>query len=108
VVLLDNALRYSHKDSTITVKVQSTDQHIVLEVSDTGVGLRYQEANLVFSRFYRGNEGVGAPTGTGLGLPVAKAIVDAHGGSISLDGEQGRGTTATVLLPLQRQLRAIQ
>ena len=52
VVLLDNALRYSYKDSTISVQVRSTDQHIVLQVSDTGVGLRYQEANHVFSRFY--------------------------------------------------------
>jgi len=106
-ILLDNAIQYSYRDSKITVSVREADQQVVLQVTDDGIGLSYHESTHVFSRFYRGNEGIGAPLGTGLGLPVAKAIIDAHGGSINLQGEKGRGTVATVMLPIEKQFRAV-
>ena len=106
-IMLDNAVRYSFSESTIEVNIREMEQHLLIEIRDTGIGLKYNEASQVFSRFYRGSEGSGKATGTGLGLPVAKAIVEAHGGSISLHGENGEGTTATVTLPLEVKLRAV-
>lgn len=106
-ILIDNALRYSYKNSTISVNIRDLQEHVVFEVKDNGIGLKYNESSQVFSRFYRGSEGSGKASGTGLGLPVAKAIVHAHGGSISLDGDAEGGTTATVTLPLETRLRAV-
>ncbi|MEM7377902.1 MAG: HAMP domain-containing sensor histidine kinase, partial [Pseudomonadota bacterium] len=105
-ILIDNAIKYSYRDAQIEVLVSVRDNQVALQVVDDGIGLSYHQSNQVFSRFYRGVDGSDTPAGTGLGLPVAKAIVDAHGGSIYLRGESGRGTTATVLLPFEPQLRA--
>ncbi|MEM9604541.1 MAG: HAMP domain-containing sensor histidine kinase [Pseudomonadota bacterium] len=105
-ILIDNAIKYSYRDAQVEVSVARRDNQIEVQVVDDGIGLSYHQSNQVFSRFYRGVDGVSTPAGTGLGLPVAKAIVDAHGGSIYLRGESGRGTTATVLLPVEPQLRA--
>ena len=99
-ILLDNALRYSYSDSKISVCLRETERYVILEVSDSGIGLKYNQASEVFSRFYRGNEGSGKSSGTGLGLPVAKAIIDSHGGSISLSSKDNEGTRATVTLPI--------
>jgi signal transduction histidine kinase len=99
-ILLDNAVRYSYQDSTIEVNIRVSQTHLIVEIKDSGIGLKYNETSQVFSRFYRGNEGSGKATGTGLGLPVAKAIVDAHAGTINLEGESGEGSTATVTLSL--------
>lgn len=107
-ILLDNAVRYSFENSIIEVNVKDTQTHLVLEIIDSGIGLKYNEASQVFSRFYRGVEGSGKATGSGLGLPVAKAIVDAHGGSINLRPENEGGTAAVVTLPLEIELRAVQ
>ncbi len=104
-ILLDNAVRYSYPNSVVSVVVYALDEHVILEVRDTGIGLKYNEASEVFSRFYRGNEGSGKVSGTGLGLPVAKAIIDAHGGTISLKGKDDEGTTATVTLPLDTDMK---
>lgn len=99
-ILLDNAVRYSYQDSTIEVNIRVSKAQLIIEIKDSGIGLKYNETSQVFSRFYRGNEGSGKTTGTGLGLPVAKAIVDAHMGTINLQGESEEGSTATVTLPL--------
>jgi signal transduction histidine kinase len=107
-ILLDNAIRYSYRDSVINVSVYGTHDNLVIKISDSGIGLKYNEASQVFSRFYRGTEGSGKAAGTGLGLPVAKAIIDAHGGTINLNGESSIGTTATVTLPIPKQLRAVR
>ena len=107
-ILLDNAVRYSDENSQVAVQAEKVEHQIVLSVIDSGIGLDANDAEQVFSRFYRGGAASLSATGTGLGLPVAKAIVDAHGGEISLLGMPGRGTTATIKLPLERQLRAIQ
>lgn len=107
-ILLDNALRYSYANSTIEVTTRAQDQHVLIEVADSGIGLKSHEADQVFSRFYRGGGGANKASGTGLGLPVAKAIIDAHNGHISLQGVEGSGTTATVSLPVEPLLRAVQ
>lgn len=107
-ILLDNAVRYSYQDSTIEVDIRESKAQLMIDIKDSGIGLKYNETSQVFSRFYRGSEGSGKATGTGLGLPVAKAIVDAHGGTINLQGESGEGSTATVMLPLELNNEAVE
>jgi signal transduction histidine kinase len=70
---------------------------------DEGIGLNEEESELVFERFYRTQGAIDKASGTGLGLPVAKAIVEAHNGIISLSGKPDQGATATVVLPFGRQ-----
>jgi len=106
-ILLDNAIRYSYDNSIVEIKIDRNSDNVVVEVIDSGIGLKYNEASQVFSRFYRGAEGSGKASGTGLGLPVAKAIIEAHGGIISLEGEETNGTAAIITLPLAAQLQGV-
>lgn len=107
-ILLDNALRYSHPDGTIEVNVDSGKDEVSIMVKDEGIGLTEEEASQAFKRFFRGRQAVNhAQQGSGLGLPVAKAIVEAHKGRITLEGEPGKGAVATVRLPAKGHLRAV-
>jgi len=106
-ILLDNALRYSHTGSVINVDIIHQQKNVKITIKDTGIGVTLDEASNVFSRFYRGSAGSGIASGTGLGLPVAKAIVEAHNGKITLNGESDVGTTATIVLPLEAQLSVV-
>lgn len=100
MILLENALGYSAKGSVTQVKVFQRNDVCVMHIIDSGQGITEQEQAQVFERFYRSNRA--KVPGSGLGLPVAKAIVDAHGGHISLKANSGNvGATATVLLPLK-------
>jgi signal transduction histidine kinase len=95
-ILLDNANKYSAKDEPIKILVGYTKKSIKISFADSGEGISGAEIENIFERFVRfskHNEGVG------LGLPIAKAIVEAHKGSISVQSIQGEGTTFTVSLP---------
>ena len=78
-----------------------------MKVQDNGIGLTQEEARQAFQRFFRGGKAQSHARGTGLGLPVAKAIVQAHKGRIALSGEPGKGAIATVVLPYENRLEAI-
>jgi len=78
-----------------------------VQVKDTGIGLTEDEARQAFQRFFRGGKAQGHARGTGLGLPVAKAIVEAHQGRITLEGKPGEGALATVTLPTENKLKAV-
>jgi len=106
-ILLDNAVRYSYDNSTIEIRIRTENENIIIEIVDSGIGLKYNEVSQIFSRFYRGAEGSGKAAGTGLGLPVAKAIMKAHGGSIDLQAEEVQGTSASIKLPFEMQLRGV-
>ncbi len=106
-ILIDNALRYSKKDGTVVVSLDHDDKEIIVTVRDTGIGLTKEEVRQAFQRFYRGGKAQGHARGTGLGLPVAKAIVEAHKGSITLEGRPGKGALATVILPAEEKLKAV-
>ena len=80
---------------------------MVISFRDHGIGLTEEEAEQAFERFYRGSKAEEHAHGTGLGLPVAKAIVEAHKGSITLRGKLGEGTVATVILPAESRLRVV-
>lgn len=105
-ILLDNALRYSHAGGIIELEAGSEGENFLITVKDQGIGLNDEEAAQAFERFFRGREAQShADQGSGLGLPVAKAIVEAHGGRISLAPRAGNGAVATVVLPLEGALR---
>ena len=106
-VLIDNALRYSKKGDRVEVGLQRQGRDVIITVQDTGIGLTREESRLAFQRFFRGSKAQGHARGTGLGLPVAKAIVEAHNGTISLEGEPGKGALATVILPAEKKLKAV-
>lgn len=106
-ILVDNALRYSKQNGTVWVDLTLDNNDIVVTVKDTGIGLTEDEARQAFQRFFRGGKAQSHARGTGLGLPVAKAIVEAHKGRITLEGKPGEGALATVFLPAEESIEAV-
>jgi two-component system OmpR family sensor kinase len=101
MVLLDNALRYSPGGGAVTLEVRCAGPMVLLDVRDTGIGIPSADLPHVFDRFVRGSNAT--PGGTGLGLPVAKAIAEAHGGTLSIESLEGHGTCVTLALPVAKQ-----
>ncbi|MCB1442220.1 MAG: HAMP domain-containing protein [Methyloceanibacter sp.] len=100
LILLDNAIRYSNGKGTVTVGLARADGTVNISVADTGVGIPEEDLGRVFERFRRaGNAADINEEGLGLGLPVAKAIVEAHKGRIEIKSKAGEGTTVLVSLP---------
>lgn len=99
VNLLDNALKYSAPGSAVRVAARRTGQSLVVSVTDQGSGIPPADLDRVFEQFYRGKN-PGQVRGTGLGLTICKAVVEAHGGTIGVQSEQGKGTTFSFALPL--------
>jgi len=98
--LLNNALRHTPEGGTITLTLAENEQSVQLIVADTGDGIRPEHLAHIFERFYRGDAGRSRDMGgTGLGLAVAKALVEAHGGTISAESEFGKGAAVVVRLP---------
>lgn len=102
--LLNNAIKYSPDGGAVRVSVNATDgshgKSAVLVVRDEGVGIPSDDLPHVFDRFRRGANVVGRFAGTGLGLASARQLVELHGGTISVESEEGKGSTFVVRLPL--------
>ena len=103
VNLLDNAIKYSPPGSAVTVRLESSaDGWIQVRVQDQGIGIPAEELPRVGERFYRADRARSrAEGGSGLGLAIAQALVEAHGGRLDLESEEGQGTVATFTLPSQ-------
>lgn len=100
LVLLDNAMKHTPAGGRIVVGVRQTEAEVVLEVDDSGEGIAPEHLPHVFDRFYRADSSRSAETGgAGLGLAIAHALVQAHGGELTLTSGLGVGTCAHVLLP---------
>ncbi len=97
--LLTNALKFTAAGGTVETRLTSTATHVVLEVADSGVGIAEADQQHLFQRFFRSARTQATP-GIGLGLSIVKAIVDAHGGDISLTSRVNEGTTFRVEIPL--------
>jgi len=95
----DNAIQHMPDGGTITVRSQRLATNTVLEINDTGSGIREADLPRIFERFYRADE-AGTTRGFGLGLSIAKAIVALHQGSIEVESVEGKGSTFRILLPL--------
>ncbi|MBI2939197.1 MAG: GAF domain-containing protein [Chloroflexi bacterium] len=102
--LVSNAIRYSPDGGTVTVRAVTEGRKVVIEVEDQGIGIPPEEVPRIFGRFYR----VRSPTtagiaGTGLGLAIVKRLVQAHGGTIDVRSEVGRGSVFRIALPVAAQ-----
>lgn len=106
-ILLDNAVRYSREFGEISVKVGGTNGDVLISVEDDGIGIPDDEIDRVFERFYRGGNAQQNAGGAGLGLPVAKAITEAHNGHIRLASSPKGGVAAIIRLPIETKLKAI-
>jgi signal transduction histidine kinase len=101
--IIENAIKYSPADSTVEITAASDGREATTEIRDHGAGIKPEDLERVFDRFYRGDIARKMP-GTGLGLSIAKAITEAHGGKISVKSEYGSGSSFLVSLPLKDAL----
>jgi two-component system sensor histidine kinase KdpD len=98
--LLENAARYSAPGSRITIRSGRVDERLEFLVEDTGVGIDAVDLPHIFEKFYRGKKGSKLGKGSGMGLAIARAILAAHGGSIEVESEAGKGTRFRFWVPL--------
>ena len=98
VILLDNAIKYSPVGSTVTITSQAKGNDTVVTVSDHGAGIKKEALEHVFDRFYRADNARSGDNGYGLGLAIAKHIMDLHHGTITLASTHGKGTRASIVL----------
>jgi signal transduction histidine kinase len=96
--LLSNAVRHSPDGGTVTTSVDRTETAVVIRVADGGPGIPERELTRVFERFYKSADS----QGSGLGLSIAKGLVEAHGGTIRAENRPGGGTVFSVVLPAER------
>jgi len=102
--LIANAIKYNKPKGQVKIVIKENKDFIVTEVQDTGIGISKEHLPYIFDQFYRvGRSKDQKIKGTGLGLPIAKKIVDAHKGSIQVSSELGKGSIFTVLLPKAEQ-----
>jgi signal transduction histidine kinase len=97
--LVSNAIKFTPTDGDVSVRVRPEGEDAILEVSDTGPGVPSQERQRIFEGFYRSPRTANDVHGVGLGLTVARAIIELHDGDIAVEGRDGPGTTFRVCLP---------
>jgi PAS domain S-box-containing protein len=98
--LISNAIKYTPEGGRVSITLSEEGSFVKSQVSDTGIGIKKEDLPRIFDKFYRVKTSQTRQiVGTGLGLSIVKSIVDAHMGSISVESEEGKGTTFTILLP---------
>jgi heavy metal sensor kinase len=102
--LVTNAIHYNRPGGSIVVRTRTNEEGVLLEVEDTGRGIAREDLPHLFERFYRGDKSRSRPEGRyGLGLSITQAIVEAHGGVVTVESEEGRGSTFRVRFPRHRE-----
>jgi signal transduction histidine kinase len=104
--LISNALKFTPKGGSIRVATRAVPDGVELSVADTGAGIPKDDLPRIFERFYQVDKARGPQRGTGLGLAITYEIINAHGGRISVQSTEGKGTTFTIWLPLHRSKHA--
>ena len=105
VNLLDNAIKYSPEDSVVEVEAKSAGQHVKLSIRDHGIGIARDHQPRLFERFYRIDKARSRKLGgTGLGLAIVKHIVQAHGGTVTVESTPGEGSVFTLVFPKKAKL----
>ena len=100
--LLENAGKYSPTAAPIKVTSEVQDGRLVTSVADRGPGIDSFEQTLIFEKFYRGQHQRYTAPGTGMGLAIAKVIIEAHGGTIGVVSQLGSGSVFSFSLPIER------
>jgi two-component system sensor histidine kinase BaeS len=100
--LVSNAIKYTHAEGKVTISAGVDGDEMWIDVEDNGYGIAPEEQSKVFEPFYRGNQGRRFKQGMGLGLSIARDLVVAHGGWISLESQPGEGSRFTIHLPVAR------
>ena len=101
--LVDNAVKHGREDGHITVLAKADSDHVAITVTDDGPGIPAEDLPRIFERFYRAKKGRDKES-SGLGLAIAKHLVESMGGSISADSEAGKGARFCVRLPRAKEL----
>jgi signal transduction histidine kinase len=102
--LIENAIKYTPNRGSIEVNLRANKKEVELSVKDTGVGIPEDQKSRIFTKFFRGSNVVRIDTeGSGLGLFISKNIIEAHGGRIWFDSEEGVGTTFYFTLPVKEE-----
>jgi len=99
--LLSNAVKFTPAGGKVTIIVKFVDEHLIMQVTDTGPGIPLEEQNKIFQPFYRGAHGRRIVQGMGLGLSIAHDIITAHGGDIELQSTPGMGSRFTMRMPVE-------
>jgi len=102
--LIDNAIKYSNEGGVINVSAASKGDIVEISVIDHGIGMPSSVVSNLFQKFYRSHRSRETVAGTGIGLYISKAIVESHGGTISVRSEDGHGSTFTVSLPTYKMV----
>jgi signal transduction histidine kinase len=98
--LISNAHRYTPEGGEVTIAARMNGNRVSVSITDTGIGIRPEDQSRIFERFVRVQRGGARPQGsTGLGLAITRALVELHGGTISVKSELGEGSTFTAELP---------
>ncbi len=106
--LIENALQYTPEGGTVTVALEPQEGGIKVSVTDTGPGIPVEVLSRIFDRFTRhGNAAQNDSDSMGLGLPIAKRILELHGSSIQVESKLGVGSTFSFQLPLRAEIQAI-
>ncbi len=106
--LLSNALKFTSPGGFVAVSVNTFGNQVAIEVKDSGLGISAADQTKLFSRFFRSEATMeNAIQGTGLGLSIVKAIVERHGGQITVDNIEGTGATFRVVLPLAASVSSV-
>jgi len=103
--LIDNALKYSAQDSPVTVAAESSDGRVIVSVRDRGPGIPEEEQSRIFEKFYRADASRHQIPGAGLGLVIAREIIQVHGGEIWVDSKPGEGSSFRFSLPISSPAR---
>jgi two-component system, OmpR family, sensor histidine kinase KdpD len=106
IQLIENANQYSPREQPITITAEKNGDFVMTSIADRGNGIVDPEQSLIFEKFYRGKDQRYTVQGTGMGLPIAKAIVEAHGGTISLTSQRGHGSVFSFTLPIDSSVPA--
>jgi len=98
--LIDNAIKYSNEGGAINVTAETKGDFVEVSIEDHGIGMPGNVVSNLFQKFYRSHRSRETVAGTGIGLYISKAIIESHGGTISVRSEEGRGSTFTAALPI--------
>ena len=102
VNILVNAVKYSRIGSQIIIKGEEIEYNIIISVADTGIGISKEDLPFIFDDFYTGKDGQKIEKSTGFGLAIARRIIEAHNGSVSVESEFGKGSTFEIRIPALR------